>query len=64
MLTRDSKITRVLKDDGALLYVTFRQPRFIIPLLNRDNRWDLIVETLSDGDGSFEYYGFILKKKK
>jgi hypothetical protein len=54
----------VLKDDGVFLYVTYRQPHFVKPLLNRDDRWDLIVETLSDGEGSFEYYAFVLKKKK
>lgn len=58
-----SKVTRVLKDDGVFLYVTFRQPHFMKPLLNGDDRWDLVVETLSDHEGSFEYYGFVLRKK-
>lgn len=64
LLIRGLKVGRVLKDDGIFLYVTFRQPHFMKPLLNRDDRWDLTVETLSDNDGSFEYYGFILKKKR
>lgn len=34
------------------------------PLLNGDDRWDLVVETLSDSEGSFEYYGFVLRKKQ
>ncbi|KAF2668394.1 hypothetical protein BT63DRAFT_456034 [Microthyrium microscopicum] len=57
------EVTRVLKDDGVFLYVTYRQPHFVKPLLNRDERWDLIVETLSDGEGSFDYFAFVLKKK-
>jgi hypothetical protein len=32
--------------------------------LNRDNEWDYEMETLGGGDSSFEYYGFVLKKKK
>ena len=54
---------RVLKDDGVFLYVTFRQPHFVKPLLNRDELWDLTLETLSDGPGSFDYFGFVLKKR-
>lgn len=52
----------MLKDDGFFLYVTYRQPHFIKPLLNRDNIWDLEMEYLTDDKSSFEYLGFILKK--
>ncbi|KAI9684943.1 MAG: hypothetical protein M1822_005592 [Bathelium mastoideum] len=58
------EVARTLKDDGIFLYVTYRQPHFVKPLLNRDDWWDLAVETLSDGEGSFEYYGFVLRKKE
>jgi hypothetical protein len=54
-------VLRVLKDDGSFLYVTYRQPHFVKPILNRNNNWDVRVETLGGGD-SFEYFGFILKK--
>ena len=64
LLTGFLKVARVLKDDGIFLYVTFRQPHFVKPLLNRNDRWDLILETLSDGEGSFDYYGFVLRKKR
>jgi hypothetical protein len=53
-----------LKDNGILLYITYRQPHFVKPLLNADERWDVTLETLSDGAGSFEYYGFVLRKKR
>jgi len=45
----------------VLFYVTFRQPHFVKPILNRANEWDVGVEVLGDGD-SFEYFGFVLKK--
>lgn len=34
------------------------------PLLNRGDIWDLEMEYLEDDKSSFEYHGFILKKKK
>lgn len=43
------------------LYVTFRQPHFIRPLLNPDDLWDIDMQVLGDG-GSFDYYGFVIKK--
>jgi hypothetical protein len=55
------KVLRVLKDDGVFLYITYRQPHFIKPILNRANEWDLEMEVMGDGD-SFEYFGFVLKK--
>ncbi|CZT17986.1 uncharacterized protein RCC_03825 [Ramularia collo-cygni] len=57
-----NEVHRVLKDDGVFLYVTYRQPHFMKPLLNRDNIWDLDMEYLSNDKGSFEYHGFILRK--
>lgn len=54
---------RVLKDDGVFLYITYRQPHFIKPLLNRDDIWSLKMEYLTDDKSSFEYHGFILQKR-
>ncbi|KAJ4384262.1 hypothetical protein N0V86_001109 [Didymella sp. IMI 355093] len=58
------EVQRVLKEDGFFLYITYRQPHFIKPILNRDNEWDYEMEILGGGDSSFEYYGFILRKHK
>lgn len=55
------EVHRVLKDDGIFLYVTFRQPHFIRPLLNVDGLWNLDLEVLS-GQGSFDYYGWVIRK--
>ncbi|KAJ3580367.1 hypothetical protein NPX13_g185 [Xylaria arbuscula] len=54
------ELTRVLKPTGRLIYITYRQPRFIKPLLNCEGtKWDLTVETLGGSDSSFGYYGFV-----
>lgn len=45
------------------LYITYRQPHFMKPLLNSTGIWHLEMDVLS-GESSFDYYGFILKKKK
>ncbi|KAK8233206.1 S-adenosyl-L-methionine-dependent methyltransferase [Phyllosticta capitalensis] len=52
------EVRRVLKDDGVFLYITYRQPHFVKPLLGE---WKLEMEVLGGGD-SFDYYGFILGK--
>jgi hypothetical protein len=56
------QLQRVLKPDGVFLYVTYRQPHFIKPILNRNNEWNLEMEILGGGESSFEYFGFILRK--
>lgn len=56
------EVYRTLKPDGIFLYITYRQPHFIKPLINRSNQWDLEFEVLQDGDSSFEYHAFILRK--
>lgn len=58
------KVFRTLKDDGVFLYITYRQPHFMKPLLNSTGIWHLEMDVLSGGESSFDYYGFILKKKK
>ena len=56
------KVARVLKPGGMWLYITWRQPHFIRPLLSRPDVWSLEAETLAYGGGMFEYYGFIMEK--
>ncbi|KAI0888519.1 S-adenosyl-L-methionine-dependent methyltransferase [Annulohypoxylon maeteangense] len=58
------EVSRVLKDDGVFLYVTYRQPHFIRPLLNcKGTDWDIELDILGDGTSSFSYHGFVLRKK-
>ncbi|RSL99066.1 hypothetical protein BHE90_005198 [Fusarium euwallaceae] len=56
------EVHRVLKDDGVFLYVTFRQPHFMKPLLNPVGAWDMDIQVLSDA-GSFDYYGYMIRKE-
>ena len=51
-----------MKDDGVFLHVTYRQPYFVKPILNSHDEWDLDMEVLGGGRGTFHYFGFILKK--
>lgn len=44
------------------LYITYRQPHFIKPLLECEGTaWDVKVDVLG-GEGSFGYHGFTLTK--
>jgi hypothetical protein len=54
----------VLKPGGQWLYITYHQPHFIKPMLERKGLWDLAVKVLGDsqGVGGFEYFGFIMKR--
>ncbi|KAL8993898.1 MAG: hypothetical protein Q9188_007209 [Gyalolechia gomerana] len=57
------EVFRVLKSDTVFIYITYRQPHFIIPLLNCGGvDWDIQVDILGGSDSSFDYHGFILKK--
>ncbi|PVH87678.1 hypothetical protein DL98DRAFT_544838 [Cadophora sp. DSE1049] len=58
------QVARVLKPGGRWLYITYRQPHFIKPLLLREDKWSLEVETLVDPDGAggFEYLGFVMTR--
>ncbi|EME79980.1 uncharacterized protein MYCFIDRAFT_86729 [Pseudocercospora fijiensis CIRAD86] len=59
------EVRRVLKDDGVFLYVTYRQPHFMKPLLNPEGKWEMEMEVLGGGGGSsFEYFGWGLRKGK
>ena len=57
-------VARVLRPGGSWLYITYRQPHFMKPLLTREKQWSLSVETLKDPDGAggFDYFGFVMKK--
>ncbi|PBP18577.1 Endothelin-converting enzyme 2 [Diplocarpon rosae] len=58
------EVARVLKPGGKWLYITYRQPHFMKPLLEREKKWTLEVQVLEDPDGAggFEYFGFIMMK--
>lgn len=56
------EVARVLQDGGKWLYITYRQPHFMKPLLERTGIWEVVVETLDDGSGGFEYFGFVMTK--
>jgi hypothetical protein len=47
------------------LYITWRQPHFIRPLLERKDVWTVESEVLAEpGSGAmFEYYGYVMRKK-
>ncbi|KJX92308.1 S-adenosyl-L-methionine-dependent methyltransferase like protein [Zymoseptoria brevis] len=57
------EVQRVLKPGGVFLYVTYRQRHFVEPLLNREGKWRVEMEVLTDEKGGLEYYGFVLRKK-
>ncbi|KAL2400001.1 hypothetical protein ABEF93_004178 [Exophiala dermatitidis] len=58
------EVARVLRPGGVFLYVTFRQPHFMRPLLTRDQTWSLHLEELNDEQGgSFGYFGWVMEKK-
>jgi len=53
------------KSGGVFLYVTYRQPHFVKPLLMCEGtNWDLEVEHLGAGDGSFGYYGIVCRPRR
>ena len=53
-----------MKPGGQWLYITYRQPHFIKPLLAREDLWTLSVEVLGNTEsaGVFEYFGFTMKR--
>ncbi|KAL8999119.1 MAG: hypothetical protein Q9169_002007 [Polycauliona sp. 2 TL-2023] len=57
------EVFRVLKSDAIFLYITYRQPHFMKPLLECGGvDWDIQMDSLGGADGSFDYYGYVLKK--
>ena len=57
-----TEVGRVLKPGGKWIYITFRQPHFVLPQLSRPGAWKTAVERLEDGPGTFEYFAFISTK--
>lgn len=57
------EVARILSSSGKWLYVTFRQPHFIKPLLQRPGIWTVEVHSLTSAEGGlFEYFGYVLAK--
>lgn len=51
----------MLRPGGLFLYITYRQPRFMVVMLER-REWEVRVEVLRGGEGNFDYYGFVVRK--
>lgn len=62
MLLTADRLRGVLKPGRQWLYITYRQPAFMKPLLERRDLWDSAVKTLGDSQatGEFDYVGFSL----
>ena len=60
------EVDRVLVPGGKFIYITYRQPHLIRPLLVREGVWKVEVEVLPDepGGGVFEYFAYIIRKTK
>lgn len=57
------EVDRILVPGGTFLYITYRQPHFIRPLLIREGSWTVDAQTLPDRMGGvFEYFAYIMKK--
>lgn len=57
------EVARVLKPGGVFLYITWRQPHFIRPLLKREGVWEAQVESLNEEGGMLEYFGWVMRKQ-
>jgi hypothetical protein len=62
-----TQVARTLKPGGKWLYITWRQPHFIKPLLLRPDIWEIKSEVLEnpegvEGGGMFEYFGYVITK--
>ncbi|KAL0640025.1 hypothetical protein Q9L58_000853 [Maublancomyces gigas] len=59
-----NEVVRILKPGGTFLYITYRQPHFIKPIIARDKIWSsLEIQSLQNEGGMFEYFGFVMKKR-
>lgn len=57
-----AQVARVLKREGLFCQITWRQPHFVKPALERPGVWDVLVEEMNEGGGSFSYFGYVMKK--
>ncbi|RPB03585.1 S-adenosyl-L-methionine-dependent methyltransferase [Choiromyces venosus 120613-1] len=58
------EVARVLKSGGLFLYITYRQPHFIKPIITREDVWPgFEIESIQEEGGMFEYFGFVMRKK-
>ncbi|EPQ29655.1 uncharacterized protein PFL1_02875 [Pseudozyma flocculosa PF-1] len=53
-------VLRLLKPGGLFIYLTFGQPHFRRPLLERPDEWDIEVKTIGD---MFHYYLYVCRKR-
>jgi len=58
------EISRVLKDDGTFLCVTYTQPQLVQPLLSDGGLWEVQMEKLRGGETVVDCFGFALTKKQ
>ena len=56
-----NEVVRVLKPGGLFLYITYRQPLVILPILTR-REWEVQPVKLNEGEGGFEYHGFVMRR--
>ncbi|KAG0632988.1 S-adenosyl-L-methionine-dependent methyltransferase [Tuber brumale] len=58
------EVARVLKSGGLFLYITYRQPHFVKPIISREDVWlGFEIESIQEEGGMFEYFGFVMRKK-
>ncbi|CAZ79236.1 unnamed protein product [Tuber melanosporum] len=58
------EVARVLKGGGLFLYITYRQPHFVKPIIGREDVWPSFeIESIQEEGGMFEYFGFVMRKK-
>ncbi|KAL7268611.1 hypothetical protein RUND412_008759 [Rhizina undulata] len=58
------EVARILKPGGLFLYITYRQPHFIRPIITREEVWPgFVVESLQNEGGMLEYFGFVMRKQ-
>lgn len=55
------EVVRVRRQRGLFLYITYRQPHFVEVMLER-MEWEVRMEVLSGGEGTFDYYGLVVRK--
>ena len=59
-----NEVARILKPGGRWIYFTYRQPHFMKPMLKREGVWEVTAETVENGPGTFEYFGYLMIKNQ